>query len=136
MRLDGDAALALEVHGVEDLRLHLARLERAGQLEEAVRQRRLAVIDVGDDREITDVARVHRIALGADEVKGPVPRRHVSAIARSSGTNVLRIRGPVYSARGRISRLFAYCSSTCAVQPEMRLTAKIGVNRSIGMPSA
>src|SRR5262245_19007539 len=44
--------------------------------------------------------------------------------------------GPMYSARGRIRRLLAYCSSTCAVQPEIRLTAKIGVNRSTGMPSA
>ena len=39
--------------------------------------------------------------------------------------------GPMYSARGRISRLFAYCSSTCAVQPETRLTAKIGVKSSM-----
>ena len=33
VRLDRDAALALEVHGVEDLRFHLARLQRAGELE-------------------------------------------------------------------------------------------------------
>ena len=59
VRLDGDAALALEVHAVEDLRLHLARLERARHLEKAVGQRRLAVVDVGDDREVADVARVH-----------------------------------------------------------------------------
>ena len=31
------------------------------------------------------------------------------------------------SARGRISRLLAYCSRICAVQPDMRLTAKTGV---------
>ena len=42
--------------------------------------------------------------------------------------------GPAYSARGRISRLFAYCSRICAVHPDIRLTAKNGVNRSIGMP--
>ena len=54
MRLDGDAALALEVHRVEHLRLHLARLEGAGDLEKAVGQRRLAVVDVRDDREIAD----------------------------------------------------------------------------------
>ena len=56
VRLDRDAALALEVHRVEDLRLHLARLQRAGDLEEAVGQRRLAVVDVRDDREVADVA--------------------------------------------------------------------------------
>ena len=59
MRLDGDAALALEVHRVEDLRLHLTRLQRAGELEEAVGQRRLAVVDVGDDREIADESLIH-----------------------------------------------------------------------------
>ena len=52
--LDGDAALALQVHGVEHLRLHLARGQRAGQLQQAVGQRGLAMIDMGDDREITD----------------------------------------------------------------------------------
>ena len=56
VRLDGDAALALEVHGVEDLRLHLARLKRAGELEEAICQRRLAMVDVRDDREIADMS--------------------------------------------------------------------------------
>ena len=56
VRLDRDAALALEVHAVEDLRFHLARLQRAGDLEKAVRQRRLAVVDVRDDREVTDEA--------------------------------------------------------------------------------
>ena len=55
MRLDGDAALALEVHAVEHLRRHLARLQRAGDLEKTVGQRGLAVIDVGDDGKIADV---------------------------------------------------------------------------------
>ena len=60
MRLDGDAALALEIHGVEDLGFHLARLERAGELEEAIGQRRLAVVDVGDDREVADETLIHQ----------------------------------------------------------------------------
>ena len=59
VRLDGDAALALEVHVVEVLGLELARLEGAGDLEETVRQRRLAVVDVGDDREIADLLEIH-----------------------------------------------------------------------------
>jgi mono/diheme cytochrome c family protein len=57
--LDGAAPLAFNVHAVENLGLHLARLERAGQLENTVRERGLAVIDVGDDREITDELLVH-----------------------------------------------------------------------------
>ncbi len=54
---------------------------------------------------------------------------------RSSGVNGCGCSGPTYSARGRMSRLFAYCSSTWAVQPAMRLTAKTGVNSSMGIPS-
>ena len=52
--LDGDAALAFEVHGVEDLGLHFARGERSGELQQAVGERGFAVVDVRDDREIAD----------------------------------------------------------------------------------
>jgi hypothetical protein len=58
--LDRDAALALEVHAVEQLLLHVAGGHRAGELEDAIGQRRLAVVDVGDDREVADVLEVHR----------------------------------------------------------------------------
>ena len=71
MRLDGDAPLALEVHRVEDLRLHLARLQRAGELEEPIREGRLAVVDVRDDGEVTDEPRIH--IAGAWGVAAPVP---------------------------------------------------------------
>jgi hypothetical protein len=50
--LDGDPLLTLEVHRVEDLARHLPRVDRVGQLEQPVGQGRLAVIDVGDDREV------------------------------------------------------------------------------------
>src|SRR5438132_9698984 len=52
LQLDRDPALALEVHRVEDLVLHVALADRAGVLEQAVRQRRFAVVDVGDDAEV------------------------------------------------------------------------------------
>ncbi len=55
LALDGDAALALQVHLVEQLLLHVARGDRAGALEDAVGQGRLAVVDVGDDAEVADV---------------------------------------------------------------------------------
>jgi hypothetical protein len=42
---------------------------------------------------------------------------------------------PIYSARGRINRLSSSCSITCAAQPEILLTAKIGVNKSRSIPS-
>ena len=50
--LDRDPLLALEVHRVEDLARHLARVDGVRQLEQPIGQRRLAVVDVGDDREV------------------------------------------------------------------------------------
>jgi hypothetical protein len=58
LRLDGDAALALQVHAVEELFLHVARGHGAGELENTVRERALAVVDVRDDAEVADVAEV------------------------------------------------------------------------------
>src|SRR5690606_441963 len=54
LRLDRDAAFALEIHGVEHLRLHLAILQAAAELDEAVGERGLAVVDVGDDGKVAD----------------------------------------------------------------------------------
>jgi hypothetical protein len=58
-RFDRDAALALEVHGIEDLRRHFALGERAGQLEQTVGQRGFAVVDVRYDAEIPDELGIH-----------------------------------------------------------------------------
>jgi hypothetical protein len=54
-RLNGDAALALQVHVVENLVLELALGDGAGPHEEAVGERGLSVVDVGDDGEVTDL---------------------------------------------------------------------------------
>src|SRR6476660_4918079 len=56
---DGDAALALEIHGVEHLLVHFALRKRAGHLQQPVRERRLAMIDVRDDAKIAYELRVH-----------------------------------------------------------------------------
>ena len=65
--LDGDAALALQFHGVEDLLLagHLAGAERAGDLQHTVGERGLAVVDMRDDREITNRGAVHALLSNA-----------------------------------------------------------------------
>src|SRR4029079_10149918 len=55
LRLDGDAALALDIHRIEHLLDHLALLQAAGELDQPVGQRGLAMVDIGDDREIADV---------------------------------------------------------------------------------
>ena len=57
--LDGDAAFAFDVHRVEVLGAHEARVDGAGDLEDAVRQRGLAVIDVRDDADGPDFAGIN-----------------------------------------------------------------------------
>ena len=57
VRLDGDAALALEIHCIQHLLHHLALRKRAGHFQQTVRQRRFAVIDMRDDREVADERR-------------------------------------------------------------------------------
>jgi hypothetical protein len=54
LRLDRDAALTLDVHAVEILRAHVAICDHAGDLQHAVGQRGLAMVDVGDDAEVAD----------------------------------------------------------------------------------
>ena len=46
--------LAFELERVQDLLLHLAVFEAAADLDEAIRQRGLPVIDVGNDRKVAD----------------------------------------------------------------------------------
>ncbi len=58
-RFDGNSALALQVHGVEDLLVHLTLRERAGHFQQAVRQRGFAVIDVRDDTKIAYELWIH-----------------------------------------------------------------------------
>ncbi|GAA3976436.1 hypothetical protein GCM10022278_36640 [Allohahella marinimesophila] len=54
LSLDGNAALAFDVHRIKHLGLHFARLKASAVLDEAVCNGGLAVIDVCDDRKISD----------------------------------------------------------------------------------
>ena len=60
--LDGDAALALDIHAVQHLRLHVARGDRAGHLDQPVGEGGFAVVDMGHDGEIADVGKVGHAA--------------------------------------------------------------------------
>ncbi len=53
--LDGDAALFLDIHGIEHLLGHFARLQPAGELDQPVGERGFAVVDMGHDGEIADM---------------------------------------------------------------------------------
>ena len=54
LEFDRDTPLAFDVHRIEVLGSHFPRVDRATQLEQAVRQGGLAMVDVGDDAEIAD----------------------------------------------------------------------------------
>ena len=60
LRLDRDAALPLEIHRVEQLVAHVTLADRVRELQHTVGKRRLAVVDVRDDREVTDLCLVDR----------------------------------------------------------------------------
>jgi hypothetical protein len=55
--LDRDAALAFDVHPVQVLRAHIPVRDDTGELQHPVGQRRLAVIDMGDDAEVPNLRR-------------------------------------------------------------------------------
>ena len=62
LRLDRDAALALELHRVEHLAGHLALLQAAAALDQPVGEGRLAVVDVGDDRDVADAREIGHVS--------------------------------------------------------------------------
>jgi hypothetical protein len=53
VRLDGDTLLALEIHIIEHLRLHLALIQSVGSLQKTVGQGRLTVVDMGYNAKIS-----------------------------------------------------------------------------------
>ena len=60
LRLDGNTPLALEFHRIEHLRFHFAFTQASTDLDEAVRERRLAMVDMGDDRKIAYQLHAHK----------------------------------------------------------------------------
>lgn len=61
LRLDSDAALALDLHIVEELFLHFALFKPAAELDQAVGQSRFAMVDMRDNREVADMGLRDRI---------------------------------------------------------------------------
>jgi len=62
LRLDRNASLALKRHRIENLGLHLAIGKPAAALNQAIRKRGLAMVDVRDDRKIANVLHMGRHA--------------------------------------------------------------------------
>ena len=63
LRLDGDAALPLDIHGIEHLLLHLPRRKAPAKLNQPVGEGRFAVVDMGDDGEVADAGKRCRLEL-------------------------------------------------------------------------
>jgi len=59
VQLDGDPALPLQIHGIEQLLPHLPLFHGAGGLDQAVGKGRLAVIDMRDDTEVSNAGLGH-----------------------------------------------------------------------------
>ena len=57
--LDGDATFTLNIHGIEVLSAHQARVDSPRDLQDAVRQGGFAVVDVGNNREVADFCRIN-----------------------------------------------------------------------------
>ena len=88
MRLDRDPALAFEVHRIEQLILLIALVDRAGAVEQSIRKRRLAVIDMRDDAEIPGQLDRHKAQhyAGASSVGQSGGRLNVGVIpSRADG---------------------------------------------------
>jgi hypothetical protein len=80
--LDGDAAFTLELERVQNLVLHLAGLQASAYLDEPVGERGLAVIDVGDDREVACAFHQGEVGLPPSLGKAtasPLRRQKISA---------------------------------------------------------
>src|SRR5690606_3439348 len=59
LKFDGDTPLAFQLQAVQNLLLHLPLGQPARAFQKAIGQRRLAVVDVGDDAEIADACLLH-----------------------------------------------------------------------------
>ncbi len=55
--LDGDAPLALDIHGIEHLLFHLAIGQPARDLDQAVGQGGFAMVDMRDDGKVSDLSK-------------------------------------------------------------------------------
>ena len=73
LRLDGDTALALDIHRIENLRLHLPVRQPAAEVNDSVRKSRFTMVDMSDDGKISNELQLHRTyrsGVAAPEKKG------------------------------------------------------------------
>src|SRR5437660_3512970 len=59
VRFNRDSAFPFQIHGIEELILFFAFVDRAGALEQSIRQGSFSVIDMRDDAEIARMLNTH-----------------------------------------------------------------------------
>src|SRR5262249_54629574 len=115
-----------------ELVAHLAPGYRLGQLEDAVGERRLAVVDVRDDREVADLALVHGPARRYRSPE-PIERRGLSsrtprsrqtprytAVPTPSATSSETIGAPIERRRAESSHIQTACATTASAPDAIR----------------
>ena len=62
---DGNTALTLNIHGVQHLGGHVTLFQTTADLNKSISQRRLAMINMGNDRKISNVLRLGQLCTTA-----------------------------------------------------------------------
>ena len=110
LRLDRDATLALEVHRVQHLRLHLAVGQAAAALDQAIRERRLAVVDMRDDGKVADMLHAscaEPVGLGYQRCKSWRQLRGSARLNKEKGVTARRTPTPGTAAEFTAARELA-----------------------------
>ncbi len=97
--LDGDAPLSLQIHVVQDLVLHDPLLHRAALFDQTVGQGGLAVVDMGDDREISDMLLVDHDSTPSMESSAACARSTKSFSSSRKARESLTLTSPGWPER-------------------------------------
>ncbi len=79
VRFDGDAALTLQIHGIQDLGFHFTVRKTTANLDETVGQGGFTVVDVRDDGKIADMTQITHRLNTQKESAGLARRRKIGA---------------------------------------------------------
>ena len=94
VRLDGDAALALQIHRIQELVLLLPHGDGLRELEKAVGERGLPVVDVCDDGEVTGVFDGHPRGGAKGGVSRPERSGMQSGMLTAGGARQANVESP------------------------------------------
>ena len=70
LRFNSNAALALDIHGVKNLGCHLSLAKAPTHLDKAIGDRGFTMIDMGNDREVSNMAKVRQKFFTTVQISG------------------------------------------------------------------